>query len=29
MLEKTEGTIKNGHPREISNIGHKTQNEDK
>lgn len=29
MLEKTEGTIKNGHPREISNTGHKTQSEDK
>jgi hypothetical protein len=29
MLEKTEGEIKNGQSRDIGNIGHKTQNENK
>ena len=29
MLEKSEGAINNGQPRDTCNIGHKTQNEDK
>jgi hypothetical protein len=28
-LEKSEGAINNGQPRDTCNIGHKTQNEDK
>jgi hypothetical protein len=29
MLEKTEGSIKNGPSRDTGNIGHMTQDEDK
>ena len=28
MLEKTEGTIKNGQSRDTGNVGHQTQNEE-